>query len=69
MSVHGREVIWTLGNWRVVYTGASVILYGEGRRVSFKQVDGRAEAEAVAADWRRSVLELIELEGKAERPD
>ena len=69
MSVHGLEVIWTLGNWRVVYTGASVILYAEGKRVSFKQVNGRAEAEAVAADWRRSVLELIKLEGEAKRLD
>ena len=67
MSAQAPDVIWTLGNWRVVYTGASVVLSVEGLAVSSKQVNGRAEAEAVAAGWRRSVVDLIELEHDAER--
>jgi hypothetical protein len=67
VSVHALDVLWTQGNWRVVYTGATVFLHVDRILVSSKQVVGRSEAEAVAANWRRSVLDVIEMEQQAER--
>lgn len=69
MSLRSPDVLWTLGDWRVVYTGATVFLYVERILVSYQQVLGRSEADAVASSWRRSVLDLIEVEQQAERLD
>lgn len=67
MSGPAVEELWTLDDWRSIYTGDAVLLYVDGMQVSSMQVADRAEAEAMARDWRRSVLVLIQLEQEAER--
>ena len=66
MHLRAADVIWTLGNWRVAYTGATVLLYVDQFLVSSRQVLGRFEADTMAESWRRSVLDVIELEHQAE---
>jgi hypothetical protein len=56
------RVLWTLGEWRCVFTGASVLLYVGEFHVSARQVATDHERDHAAEDWRRSVQAIVNLE-------